>query len=67
MVIALVIVTLPNPPGSMALISPPAAVLLIAPASVLQGAVRCGVGIVAKARNPGSSGLRAQGGSGRNQ
>src|SRR5215213_9407874 len=39
-VIDLVMVTPPNPPGSRALISPPAAVLLIAPANVLQGAVR---------------------------
>ena len=39
-VIAFVIVTLPKPPPSRALISPPAAVLLIAPANVLQGAVR---------------------------
>ncbi|WP_292189299.1 hypothetical protein [Mesorhizobium sp.] len=40
MVIALVIVTAPKPPGSMQLISPPAAVFEIAPAKVLQGAVR---------------------------
>src|SRR5688572_173089 len=40
MVMALVIVTPPNPPGSRQLISPPAAVLEIAPAKVLQGAVR---------------------------
>src|SRR5579883_3407922 len=39
-VIALVIVTVPKPPGSSASISPPAAVLLIAPAKVLHGAVR---------------------------
>ena len=39
-VIDLVIVTAPKPPGSKALISPPAAVLEIAPAKVLQGAVR---------------------------
>src|SRR6478752_7243040 len=39
-VIDLVIVTAPYPPGSRALISPPAAVLEIAPAHVLQGAVR---------------------------
>src|SRR5258705_4232393 len=39
-VIDLVIVTAPNPPGSRILISPPVAVLLIAPANVLQGAVR---------------------------
>src|SRR5690349_3283372 len=39
-VIDLVIVTAPNPPGSRTLISPPAAVLEIAPAKVLQGAVR---------------------------
>src|SRR5688500_8168840 len=40
MVIALVIVTAPNPPGSSTEISPPAAVLLMAPAKVLHGAVR---------------------------
>src|SRR5688572_26571156 len=40
MVIDFVIVTAPNPPGSMTLISPAAAVLEIAPANVLQGAVR---------------------------
>src|SRR5262249_52560356 len=40
MVIALVIVSAPNPPGSRASISPPAAVLEIAPANVLHGAVR---------------------------
>src|SRR6187551_2175844 len=40
MVIDLVIVTAPNPPGSKQLISPLFAVLLIAPANVLQGAVR---------------------------
>src|SRR4051794_6849121 len=39
-VIALIVVTPPNPPGSRQLISPPAAVLEIAPAKVLQGAVR---------------------------
>src|ERR1700752_2939121 len=39
-VIALVIVTAPKPPGSRTLISPPAAVFEIAPAKVLQGAVR---------------------------
>src|SRR4051812_18573509 len=37
---ALVIVTPPKPPGSMQLISPPAAVFEIAPANVLHGAVR---------------------------
>src|SRR5437773_9730152 len=36
----LVTVTAPNPPGSRASISPPAAVFEIAPAKVLQGAVR---------------------------
>src|SRR5471032_1911282 len=36
----LVIVTLPKPPGSSTLISPPVAVLEIAPANVLHGAVR---------------------------
>src|SRR5439155_16718496 len=40
MVIDLVIVTAPKPPGSRTLISPLAAVLEIAPANVLQGAVR---------------------------
>src|ERR1700725_961 len=40
MVIDLVIVTAPNPPGSRTLISPPGAVFEIAPAKVLQGAVR---------------------------
>ena len=40
MVIALVMVRAPKPPGSMQLISPPAAVLEIAPAKVLHGAVR---------------------------
>src|SRR5262245_41738477 len=40
MVIDLVIVTDPNPPGSRHLISPLVAVLLIAPAKVLHGAVR---------------------------
>src|SRR5688572_13312056 len=39
-VIDLVIVTAPKPPGSIASISPQAAVLEIAPAKVLQGAVR---------------------------
>src|SRR5689334_18435218 len=40
MVIDLVMVTAPNPPGSRQSISPPAAVLEMAPAKVLQGAVR---------------------------
>src|SRR5688500_1119301 len=40
MVIDLMMVTAPNPPGSRQLISPPAAVLEMAPANVLQGAVR---------------------------
>src|SRR5438270_7641402 len=40
MVIGLVIVTAPKPPGSRTLISPPEAVLEIAPAKVLHGAVR---------------------------
>src|SRR5437763_16523864 len=40
MVIDLVIVTVPKPPGSRQLISPPAAVFEMAPAKVLQGAVR---------------------------
>src|SRR5690242_21105549 len=40
MVIDLVIVTAPKPPGSRQSISPPAAVLEIAPANVLHGAVR---------------------------
>src|ERR1044072_7598166 len=40
MVIDLVIVTAPKPPGSRQLISPPAAVFEIAPAKVLHGAVR---------------------------
>src|ERR1700716_969958 len=40
MVIDLVMVTAPNPPGSSTLISPRAAVFEIAPANVLQGAVR---------------------------
>src|SRR5712691_12587880 len=40
MVIGLVIVTAPNPPGSRTLISPAGAVFEIAPANVLQGAVR---------------------------
>src|SRR6266480_7439324 len=39
-VIAFVIVTAPNPPGSKQLISPLAAVFEIAPANVLHGAVR---------------------------
>src|SRR5438552_4282408 len=39
MVMALVMVTAPKPPGSRTSISPPAAVLEIAPANVLQGAV----------------------------
>src|ERR1051326_6621267 len=39
-VMDLVMVTAPKPPGSSVLISPPAAVLEIAPAYVLQGAVR---------------------------
>jgi hypothetical protein len=39
-VIALVMVTAPNPPGSSASISPPADVFEMAPANVLQGAVR---------------------------
>src|SRR5262245_4139774 len=39
-VIDLVIVTPPNPPGSSTSISPPAAVFEIAPANVLHGAVR---------------------------
>src|SRR5215475_6802534 len=40
MVMDLVIVTAPNPPGSRQLISPPVAVFEIAPGNVLQGAVR---------------------------
>src|ERR1700674_864081 len=40
MVIDLVMVTPPNPPGSRTLISPAAAVLEMAPANVLHGAVR---------------------------
>src|SRR5258707_1496628 len=40
MVMAFVMVTAPNPAGSSASISPPAAVLEIAPANVLHGAVR---------------------------
>src|SRR3954462_11240058 len=40
MVIDLVIVTAPKPPGSMQLISPKLAVFEIAPAKVLHGAVR---------------------------
>src|ERR1700744_5960600 len=40
MVIDLVMVTAPKPPGSRQLISPPAAGLEMAPAKVLQGAVR---------------------------
>src|SRR5258708_3441702 len=40
MVIDLVMVTPPNPPGSSTLISPDAAVLEMAPAKVLQGAVQ---------------------------
>src|ERR1041384_1810606 len=40
MLIDLVMVTPPNPPGSSTLISPPAAVFEIAPANVLHGAVR---------------------------
>src|ERR1044072_2810161 len=40
MVIDLVGVTAPNPPGSSASISPPAAVFEMGPANVLQGAVR---------------------------
>jgi hypothetical protein len=40
MLIDLVMVTAPKPPGSRTLISPPAAVFEIAPAKVLQGAVR---------------------------
>src|SRR6266550_1227166 len=40
MLIALVIVTAPKPPGSSTLISPSLAVLEMAPAKVLQGAVR---------------------------
>src|SRR5256714_14522215 len=39
-VMAFVIVRPPKPPGSIQLISPPAAVLEIAPAKVLHGAVR---------------------------
>ncbi len=39
-VIDLVMVTAPKPPGSMQLISPLGAVFEIAPANVLQGAVR---------------------------
>src|SRR6185369_4595280 len=40
MVIALVMVTAPKPPGSSTLISPLGAVFEMAPAKVLQGAVR---------------------------
>src|SRR5579883_3613796 len=40
MVIDLVMVTAPKPPGSSTLISPPGAVFEIAPAKVLHGAVR---------------------------
>ena len=39
-VIDVVIVTVPKPPGSRTEISPPAAVLEIAPPNVLHGAVR---------------------------
>jgi hypothetical protein len=39
-VIDLVILTVPNPPGSRQLISPLMKVLLMAPAKVLHGAVR---------------------------
>src|SRR5262245_5172046 len=39
-VMLFVMVTAPNPPGSIQSISPPAAVLEIAPAKVLHGAVR---------------------------
>src|SRR5258708_34332651 len=39
-VMDLVMVTCPNPPGSRQSISPPTAVFEIAPAKVLQGAVR---------------------------
>src|SRR5215213_400699 len=39
-VMDLLMVTVPNAPGSRTLISPPAAVLRMAPANVLQGAVR---------------------------
>src|ERR1700687_2550166 len=40
MLIDLVMVTAPKPPGSSTLISPPAAVFEMAPANVLHGAVR---------------------------
>src|SRR2546423_550619 len=40
MVIGLVMVTAPNPPGSSASMMPPDAVLEMAPANVLHGAVR---------------------------
>src|SRR5947209_3469967 len=40
MVMDLVMVTAPKPPGSMQSISPPSAVFEMAPAKVLQGAVR---------------------------
>src|SRR6266540_6847695 len=40
MVIDLVMVTAPNPPGSRQLMMPPVAVFEIAPAKVLHGAVR---------------------------
>src|SRR3989442_11032338 len=40
MVMAFVMVTAPNPPGSNTEISPPAAVFEMAPAKVLHGAVR---------------------------
>src|SRR4029077_7487571 len=40
MVIDLVMVTAPKPPGSRTLISPPGAVFEMAPANVLHGAVR---------------------------
>ncbi len=54
MVIDLVMVTAPKPPGSRQLISPPAAVLEIAPAKVLHGAVRLhGLSVVADAGDPG--------------
>jgi hypothetical protein len=58
-VIDLVIVTPPKPPGSRTLISPPEAVFEIAPANVLQGAVRLhGLASSPTAGDPGPGSLR---------
>ena len=63
MVIDLVMVTLPKPPGSRVLMMPLGAVLLIAPANVLHGAVREHGLASSPTGDPGPRGLCADGAS----